>query len=234
MARKHCCRCHAAGQNRQLLPVYGVGTSDLGRPRLGRETQLLERDGHQVMIAPRLGLRLQLLNPRAAVSDWLFSSIGDLRRTGQPPAPRRTGRVSGFGPSSSGPQGSSLVSIQSGGMSPVFRLGQARRRKSHDMDCWVCAQILFWESNWRDYCPRSSFNRPGRNWASGNTTGPIICAINDDWTVANSALVISAVRKYGWEYLPTWTNGHSLGPSPGMAPEKTQESCREICYMSVG
>ena len=39
--------------------------------------------------------------------------------------------------------GSGLVSVLSGGMSPVFRPGQARRRKSIDTDCRVCARILF-------------------------------------------------------------------------------------------
>ena len=45
----------------------------------------------------------------------------------------------GAGPSGSGP----LVSVRSGGMSPVFRSGRGRRRKSIEMDCRVCARIPF-------------------------------------------------------------------------------------------
>ena len=90
-----------------------------------------------------------------------------------------------------------------------------------------CAWILYWESNWQDYFLSGQFH-----WTPRSKLG--LRAPNDGWTIANRALVIQAVREDEWEYLPTWSNDHSLGPSPGMAPEKTQESCRDICYMSVG
>ena len=83
------------------------------RPRLGRETKLLERiDGNLVVLASRLGLRLHL--PREAVCDWLSGSVGDLRRTGSISGSPRTGWVSGFEfsygrtckpPASAGPPG---------------------------------------------------------------------------------------------------------------------------------
>ena len=49
----------------------------------------------------------------------------------------------------------------------------------------------------------------------------------------NSALVKYAVREDGWESIPTWANGHGLGPSPGMAPEKTEESCMPLDKLQV-
>ena len=192
--------------------------------------------GTRLRSPPRVGLRLQLL----IKSVWWWFLIGSPVRSVtcaercQPPALRRTVRVSGFGfpycrtvstfsfgrasgLQASGPAGSGLVSDRSRGMSPVFRLGQARRHKSIDMDCWVCAWIPFLGiqlagllSGQFRQPPRPLGAQQGRLFALSTTVKPSL---------------ITRVREDGWEYLLTWTNGHGLGPSPGMALEKIQKSC---------
>ena len=96
--------------------------------------------------------------------------------SGFPPAERS--QPLGLGFWASGPPGSSLVSVRSGCLRFSVRGGPAGVSPL----TWTARYVLgfpCWESNWQDYCPGSSVNRPGRNWASGSTTGLIICAIND-------------------------------------------------------
>ena len=122
-------------------------------------------DGHPVAIIPRLELRLQLPNPHAAVSDWLSGSVGDLRRTGSTSGSPENRPVFGFGFPYGRTMSTSGFGRASGRRAPGLRLrasglrppgsgqfsgepeechhGQARRRKSINMVCRVCARIPF-------------------------------------------------------------------------------------------
>ena len=107
---------------------------------------------HPVAINPKVSVNA------AAVSDW-FRSVTCAKRR-QSPALRRTGWVSGFGLTSGPPAlwapALRLVSILSGGMSPVFRPGHARPRKSIDMDCRIFSDSFWNPSGGTIYCPDRS------------------------------------------------------------------------------
>ena len=128
------------------------------------------------------GLRPSGLRPSGLRPSGLRPS--GLRPSGLRPSGRRPSglRPSGLRPSGLRPSGlrpSGLISVLSGGMSPVFRPSRAHRSKSIDMDCQVCARILFWESNWWDYFLSGQFRQTLRSILSHrehNRVGNIGCS----------------------------------------------------------
>ena len=160
-------RAQTPGLMRLHFPVtavclFGYRPQITGNSNIGKVTLFGTQVGTQIGGSHDGTTGLLLWNQPTAVSGWFSGSVGDLRRKG-----------STSGSPDKRPGLLLRVAIRPNSFN--LRL----QPPGFDMDCRYVLGFPFWESNWRNYCSGSSVIRPGRNWAPGSTTGPIIHAISD-------------------------------------------------------
>ena len=163
---------------------------------------------------PRLGLRLQLLNPRAAVFDWLSGSVGDLRRTG-----------STSGSPEKRPDLRLRVSIRPNGVNLRLRPGlrvlglRASGHRAPILRAPVSSPFDPAE------CHRFSARAGPAGVSPSTWTAEYVLGFpfgQSNWRAVPSTAQVETGppgAQQGRLFAPS-TNGHGLEPSPGMAPAR--------------
>ena len=193
--------CNALKCSRNCSRFVRLPSPETGRPRLGRETDLLKHmfKGPRPN-TPGYGCGYQICVRRFLIGRTVLR-FGSARSSSEGflPATSTSGLPSGSPENWPGfrlrvsirPNGVNLRAPASGRRPPgssLFDPEDCLRFSARNAPTivspltWTGGYVFGFpclESNWRDYCSGSSVNRQGRNWASGSTTVPIIGPIND-------------------------------------------------------